>query len=165
MEFSRPQYWVGSLSLLQGIFPTQGSNPALLHCRWILYQLSHKGSPRSLSLLRGIFPTQESNWALLHCRWILYQLSYQGSPTVEDSTPEQRLEPWTLRLKVWYSTYWTIQAPILGAVQAPRFFLVYWKTVLCFKLLFKKSTLWSNIYCFILSLFGIYFCMWCEWSK
>ena len=35
---------VGSLSLLQGIFPTQGSNPGLLHGRWILYQLSHKGS-------------------------------------------------------------------------------------------------------------------------
>ena len=33
----------GSLSLLQGIFPTQGSNPGLLHCRWILYQLSHVG--------------------------------------------------------------------------------------------------------------------------
>ena len=32
---------VGSHSLLQGIFPTQGSNPGLLHCRWIPYQLSH----------------------------------------------------------------------------------------------------------------------------
>ena len=32
---------VDSLSLLQGIFSTQGSNPGLLHCRWILYQLSH----------------------------------------------------------------------------------------------------------------------------
>ena len=39
---------VGSLSLLQRIFPTQGSNPGLPHCRWILYQLSHKGSPRIL---------------------------------------------------------------------------------------------------------------------
>ena len=39
---------VGSLSLLQGIFPTQGSNPGLPPCRWILYQLSHKGSPRIL---------------------------------------------------------------------------------------------------------------------
>ena len=39
---------VGSLSLLQGIFPTQGSNPGLPHCGWILYQLSHKGSPRTL---------------------------------------------------------------------------------------------------------------------
>ena len=32
---------VGSLSLLQGVFPTQGSNPGLLHCRQFLYQLSH----------------------------------------------------------------------------------------------------------------------------
>ena len=33
---------VGSLSVLQGIFPTQGSNPSLLHGGWILYQLSHE---------------------------------------------------------------------------------------------------------------------------
>ena len=39
---------VGSLSLLQGIFPTQGSNPGLPHRRPSLYQLSHKGSPRIL---------------------------------------------------------------------------------------------------------------------
>ena len=35
----------GSLSLLQGIFLTQESNWGLLHCRWILYQLSYQGSP------------------------------------------------------------------------------------------------------------------------
>jgi len=35
-----------SHSLLQGIFPTQGSNPGLPHCRQILYPLSHQGSPR-----------------------------------------------------------------------------------------------------------------------
>ena len=39
---------VGSLSLLQGIFPTQESNQGLLHCRWILYQLSYQGSPNSV---------------------------------------------------------------------------------------------------------------------
>ena len=39
---------VGSLSLLQEIFPTQESNWGLPHCSWILYQLSHKGSPRRL---------------------------------------------------------------------------------------------------------------------
>ena len=39
---------IGSLSLLQGIFLTQQLNPGLPHCRWILYQLSHKGSPRIL---------------------------------------------------------------------------------------------------------------------
>ena len=41
----KPKNGVGSLSLLQGIFPTQGLNPSHPHCRWILYQLSHKGSP------------------------------------------------------------------------------------------------------------------------
>ena len=39
---------VGSLSLLQGIFPTQGSNAGLPHCRQILYQLSHKRSPSNM---------------------------------------------------------------------------------------------------------------------
>ena len=36
---------VGCHALLQGIFLTPGSNPTLLHCRWILYHLSHQGSP------------------------------------------------------------------------------------------------------------------------
>ena len=47
---------VGSLSLLQGIFPTQGSNPGLSHCRWILYELSHKGSPRILEWVAYLSP-------------------------------------------------------------------------------------------------------------
>ena len=37
---------IGSLSLLQRIFPTQGSNPGLLHCRQILHQLSYEGNRR-----------------------------------------------------------------------------------------------------------------------
>ena len=41
---------VGSLSLFQGIFPTRGLNPGLPHCRRILDQLSHKGSPISTKL-------------------------------------------------------------------------------------------------------------------
>ena len=36
---------VGCHSLLQGVFPTQGWNPSLLHCRQILYHLIHQGSP------------------------------------------------------------------------------------------------------------------------
>ena len=76
---------VGTLSLLQGIFPTQGLNPGLPHCRWILYQLSHQGSPRILEWVayrfsRGSSRPQESNRGLLHCKRILYQLSYEGSP-------------------------------------------------------------------------------------
>ena len=69
---------VGRLSLLQGIFPTQGSNPGLPHCGWIPYQLNHKGSPRIKDLLQRIFLTQELNRVLLSCRQILYQMNYQG---------------------------------------------------------------------------------------
>ena len=52
---------VGSLSLLQGIFPTQGSNPGLPHCRWILYQLNHKGCPRILEWVAYPF-SRGSSW-------------------------------------------------------------------------------------------------------
>ena len=44
MDYTGQNTGVGSCSLLQGIFPNQGSNPDLPHCRRILYQLSHKGS-------------------------------------------------------------------------------------------------------------------------
>ena len=55
---------MGSISLLQGLFLTQGSNPGLLHCRWILYQLSHKGSLRILE-------------------WVAYPLSRREPPNPE----------------------------------------------------------------------------------
>ena len=42
---------VGCHSLLQGIFPTQGSNPGLLHCRQILYHLSYQGNTMSCEVL------------------------------------------------------------------------------------------------------------------
>ena len=74
---------MGTLSLLQGLFPTQGSNPSLLRFGQILYQLSHTGRPRILEWVAypfsSGFPTQELNQDLLHCKRILYQLSYQGS--------------------------------------------------------------------------------------
>ena len=46
---------VVSLSLLQRIFPTQQSNRGLLHCRWILYQLSCEGSPFTRGYFRAEF--------------------------------------------------------------------------------------------------------------
>ena len=62
---------VGSCSLRLGIFPTQGLNLGLPCCRWILYHLSHQGSPRTLEWVaypfsRVSLPTQESNQSLLH---------------------------------------------------------------------------------------------------
>ena len=51
---------VGSLSLLQKIFPTQELNWFLLHCRWILYQLSYQGSPLYATVARKALA--ESLW-------------------------------------------------------------------------------------------------------
>ena len=61
---------VGSLSIFQWIFPTQGLNPGLPHCRWILYQLSHKGSPRTLEWVAYPFSRGSSwprNWTGVSC--------------------------------------------------------------------------------------------------
>ena len=74
---------VGSLSLLQGIFPTQGSNSGLPHCTADYLPAELQGKTKNtemgnLSLLQQIFPIQELNQSILHCKWILYQLSYQG---------------------------------------------------------------------------------------
>ena len=72
---------MGYRALLQGIFPTQGSNPGLVDSLPSEPPGKSKNTGvGSLSLLQGIFPTEESNQGLLHCRRILYQLSYQGSP-------------------------------------------------------------------------------------
>ena len=76
---------VGSLSLLQGIFPTQESNPGLPYCRRILYQLSHKGSPRIMEWVAYLF-SSGSFWLRNRTRVsciagrFFMQLSYQVSP-------------------------------------------------------------------------------------
>ena len=59
-----------SLSLIQEIFPTQGWNPDLPHCRQILYQLSHKGSPGILDWVSYPFsrgPSQPRNRTRVSC--------------------------------------------------------------------------------------------------
>ena len=65
---------VGCHALLQGIFPTQGSNPGLPHCRWILYHLSHQGSP----------------WIL---EWVAYSFSRGSShPKIEPGSPALQVD-------------------------------------------------------------------------
>ena len=73
--------WV-ALSLLQGIFPTQGLNPGLPPCREILYQLSHKGSPRIVEWESIPSPGDLSNPGI-----------EPGSPTLQaDSLPTELRE-------------------------------------------------------------------------
>ena len=71
---------VGSLFLLQGIFPTQ-IKPRSPTLQVDSLPVEPQGKPNStgvgsLFLQQGILLTQESNRGFLHCRWILYQLSY-----------------------------------------------------------------------------------------
>ena len=76
--------WV-AMPLLQGIFPTQGSNPGLLHCRCILYHLSHQESPRILEWIamassRG--SSQPRDWTCISTvgRRVLYYWHHLESP-------------------------------------------------------------------------------------
>ena len=82
--FSKTFRGVSNCSLLQGIFPTQGSNPGLLHCRQILYQLSYKGSPQ-----RIMSPKQQRSLLTVennHCltAWFLAKMELRA----EDSSVE-----------------------------------------------------------------------------
>ena len=78
---------VGCHALLQGIIPTQASNPGLPHCRQILCGLS-KPPGKPTRLRRNL--TQELSWDLPYCRQVLCQLSLQGSLTSAPYQEEQR---------------------------------------------------------------------------
>ena len=72
---------VGCHALLQGIFPTQGSNPGFLQCKWLLYHLSNQGSTRWVAYSFSGRSSQpwNLNRGSAACRQILYWLSYQVS--------------------------------------------------------------------------------------
>ena len=107
---------VGSLSLLQGIFPTQEWKPGLPHYRWILYQLSHKGSPRILE-------------------WVVYRFCMDlpdpgikpGSPASQvDSLPNWSGKPSSVNrvreCKLFRDVVWArVHCPLGGAVNAFSF--------------------------------------------
>ena len=95
---------VGSLSLFQGIFPTQGMNPGLPHCRQILYQLNHKGSPRILEWVRFPFSrwsSQRRNWTRVSCiaRGFLTNWAIREALT--------RDQTWVQAVKVPSPNHWT----------------------------------------------------------
>ena len=104
MEISRPESWSGGrLSLLQGIFPNQGSNPDLPHCGRILYQLNHKGSPRILEWVAYPFSSDAFElWCwrrLLRVPWTARR-SIQS--ILKEISPGCSLEGRMLKLKLQY---------------------------------------------------------------
>ena len=85
---------VGSQSLLQGIFPIQGSNPGLPNCWQILYQLSHQGSPRILESVACPFSSgssQPRNWTGVSC--IAGRFFTSWVTRKQNKTVKNRLKP------------------------------------------------------------------------
>ena len=125
---------VGSLSLLQGIFSTQGSDPGLPHCRWIFYQLIHEGSPVS-NMLPFIFTPSVYTchqmmtsisppfWSGLVCDCLLWKIIYGGN----DSNHLQDSPMWVL---VFSSKLSFLFFSLLFFI---FFFYLYWDTELEFR--------------------------------
>ena len=72
---------VGCHAFLQGIFPTQRSNTGLPHCRWILYHLSHKGSPPGsiyiyILCITSYLISSPSDRLILCCLWYCFFLVF-----------------------------------------------------------------------------------------
>ena len=85
---------VSSLSFLQGIFPTQESNPGLPHCRRILYQLNHKGNPRII------------------LEWVAYPFS-RGSSWPRNQTGVSCIVG-------WFFTNWAIREALQPILALPK---------------------------------------------
>ena len=96
---------VGCHFLLQGIFQIQGSNLGLLHCRQILYHMSHQGSPFEAAF----YQEQERNFSVMNTLWDVV-LGYNhhlkgGDPEVTVTLCKPlMLLPW---LNVWNSGFVT----------------------------------------------------------
>ena len=106
-NFRGQNTWVGSLCLLQGIFPTQGFNQGLLHCRQILYQLSHQGSPRILEWAAYPF-SRRSSWPRdqIEVSCIaggFFTNSYRGSPVGYINTASKSASGW-VNVEACYNT-------------------------------------------------------------
>ena len=135
---------VGSLSLLEWIFPAQESNQGLLHCRQILYQLRYQGSPIGISesslfldpltavrLLMSLHWTQFHFHCLTvqvkrpetsHCVW--NQVSHQPTflPWLPEFLSHERSTPALRVLFCFWSLTWSSSVPVsvpVSGVPAP----------------------------------------------
>ena len=104
---------VGCRSLLQGIFPTQGSNPGLLHCRQIIHHLSYQGNPYRVSLFSVILKVslhsvaQEGDFSQVQA---LQQRVARSQPV---SFLPQRRSTWLSRTKAPGKRQWVSKPHVL----------------------------------------------------
>ena len=103
----------GTCSLFQGIFSTQGSNSDLPHCRRILYQLSHKGSPWILEWVAYPFSSGSSwprNWTGVSCiaggfftNWAIRETPKRNGIQMQSGLINQRTREGPSALASWVS--------------------------------------------------------------
>ena len=114
---------VGSCFLLQGISswisPTQGLNPGLLHCRQILYHLSHQGSPPSKRVVSSAYLR-----LLIFLLAILIPACVSSSPAFRMMYPVSKLnkqgdniQPWCTPFPIWYQS--VVPCPVLTVASWP----------------------------------------------
>ena len=130
------EYWRGSLSLFQGNFPIQELNWGLLHCRWILYQLSYPGSPWGTNPLLSImkpypiplitllfklgFSVSVSAWGKLFLEEVLslgylkFKISKSYSWSSYLRSPHSSIVSFPFFVTTYF--YLLAHAPLLGAV-------------------------------------------------
>ena len=119
---------VGSLSLLQWIFPTQGSNRGLLHFRRVLYQLSYQGSPS----LSTVLPKITNLIHELLSEWLGYNQKLKPSSNNEDIrvTVLQILQI----VQLWSHSYRWLWGLLLNVIALPKEANIYkkeWKFAVC----------------------------------
>ena len=129
---------MGILFLLQGIFPTQGSNPGLPHCGQIPYQLSLKGLPRILEWVAYTFfcgSSQPRNWTAVSC--------IAGGFFTNWAIREAQEGPCTrLNIIYQYGFFWK---SILSGNFISYIFTMHITAITFFSLVFyKTSFLWFN---------------------
>ena len=112
---------VGSPSLLQGIFSTQVSNPALLYCRWILCQLSHQRRSRVLERKWSCSVLSDSLWShgmylpasSVHGIFQAIVLEWVALPFSRGSS-HSRDQTWVSCITGGFFTRWAIRETMLG---------------------------------------------------
>ena len=110
-DFPGKNTGVGFHFLLQGIFPTQGSNPGLLHCRQILYCLSHQGSPYLAKLLfksdGEIRTFSDKQMEKTHSSTLAWKIPWTEEPGRLQSMGLQRVgHDWATSLSLFTFMHW-----------------------------------------------------------
>ena len=114
---------VGSLSFLQGIFPTQGLNPGLPNCKQILYQLRYKNYNFNNSSKKSQFKNQQRTWKNIIPNMIYKWQTYENTHNHAKSLPER------YKLKVqWNITSKPLRQMLLNKTKMKQILVGRWKS-------------------------------------